>query len=54
MNEAKIKAPLGGKGEQNSTDRSKPGPKRSVLTDGSEIPMGLIFYHNKYYFIMVQ
>ena len=36
------KAPLGGeKVGKNPTDRSKIGTKRSVLTDGSGVPMGL-------------
>ncbi len=39
---AMTKAPLGGKGTgPNPTDRGKSGTKRSVLTDGRGVPLGL-------------
>ena len=39
---AMTKAPLGGgKAGKNPTDRGKIGTKRSVLTDGSAVPIGL-------------
>jgi putative transposase len=42
MEGARTKAPLGGKKVgKNPTDRGKIGIKRSVLTDGSEVPIGL-------------
>jgi len=42
MDEARTKAPLGGKkAGKNPTDRGKIGTKRSVLTDGSGMPIGL-------------
>ena len=42
MDGAMTKAPLGGeKGGQDPTDRGKIGTKRSVLTDGSGVPIGL-------------
>src|SRR5215475_2123467 len=42
MDGAMTKAPLGGKkGGKNPTDRGKIGTKRSVLTDGSGVPIGL-------------
>jgi putative transposase len=41
---ALTKAPLGGRGETgpNPTDRGKSGVKRSLLTEGHGIPIGLV------------
>jgi transposase len=42
MDGAMTKAPLGGEGTgPNPTDRSKSGTKRSVLTDGQGVPLGV-------------
>jgi transposase len=42
MDGAMTKAPLGGKKTgRNPTDRGKSGVKRSLLTDGNDIPIGL-------------
>ena len=42
MDSAMTKAPLGGKKVgKNPTDRGKSGTKRSVLTDGGGVPLGL-------------
>jgi transposase len=40
MDGAMTKAPLGGKGGKNPTDRGKSGTKRSLLTDGRSVPLG--------------
>ena len=43
MDGAMTKAPLGGeKTGRNPTDRGKSGTKRSLLTDGNGIPIGLV------------
>ena len=43
MDGAQGKAPLGGeKTGPNPTDRGKKGSKRSVLTDGRGVPLGLV------------
>lgn len=43
MDGAMTKAPLGGMGTgKNPTDRSKIGTKRSLLTDGAGVPLGIV------------
>ena len=41
MDGAMTKAPLGGKTGPNPTDRAKGGVKRSLLTEGHGVPIGL-------------